>query len=105
MVFTLPAPIADLAYQNKAAMYGLLFGPRCALRAAPAALALAGAGVLRIKVRRLAASQANLLVAGRRQGGVTSTVTEALLSPGVGSEMSGASKRKDSEPPVAVTFR
>ena len=25
VVFTLPAPIADLAYQNKAAMYGLLF--------------------------------------------------------------------------------
>jgi Transposase zinc-binding domain len=26
VVFTLPAPIADLAYQNKAAVYGLLFG-------------------------------------------------------------------------------
>lgn len=25
MVFTLPAPIADIAYQNKAALYGLLF--------------------------------------------------------------------------------
>ena len=25
MVFTLPAPIADLAYQNKAGLYGLLF--------------------------------------------------------------------------------
>jgi len=25
VVFTLPAPIADLAYQNRAAMYGLLF--------------------------------------------------------------------------------
>ena len=25
MVFTLPAPIADIAYQNKAAIYGLLF--------------------------------------------------------------------------------
>ena len=25
VVFTLPAPIADLAYQNKAAIYGLLF--------------------------------------------------------------------------------
>jgi Putative transposase/Transposase zinc-binding domain len=25
VVFTLPAPVADLAYQNKAAMYGLLF--------------------------------------------------------------------------------
>ena len=25
LVFTLPAPIADIAYQNKAALYGLLF--------------------------------------------------------------------------------
>ena len=25
MVFTLPAPIADIAYQNKAVVYGLLF--------------------------------------------------------------------------------
>ncbi len=25
VVFTLPAPIADIAYQNKAAIYGLLF--------------------------------------------------------------------------------
>ena len=25
VVFTLPAPIADIAYQNKAALYGLLF--------------------------------------------------------------------------------
>ena len=25
MVFTLPAPIAELAYQNKALIYGLLF--------------------------------------------------------------------------------
>ena len=25
VVFTLPAPIADIAYQNKSAVYGLLF--------------------------------------------------------------------------------
>ena len=25
MVFTLPAPIADIAYQNKSVVYGLLF--------------------------------------------------------------------------------
>ena len=25
VVFTLPAPVADIAYQNKAALYGLLF--------------------------------------------------------------------------------
>jgi len=25
VVFTLPAPIADIAYQNKAVVYGLLF--------------------------------------------------------------------------------
>jgi len=30
MVFTLPAPIADIAYQNKAAIYDILF------KAAPA---------------------------------------------------------------------
>jgi hypothetical protein len=28
VVFTLPAPIADIAYQNKAAVYGLLFATR-----------------------------------------------------------------------------
>jgi hypothetical protein len=27
MVFTLPAPIADIAYQNKAVMYDLLVSP------------------------------------------------------------------------------
>jgi hypothetical protein len=31
VVFTLPAPIADIAYQNKAVVHGLLFEvlPRC----------------------------------------------------------------------------
>jgi len=29
VVFTLPAPIADIAYQNKAAIYGLLFRCNC----------------------------------------------------------------------------
>src|SRR5450755_1477103 len=29
VVFTLPAPIADIAYQNKAVIYGLLFRNPC----------------------------------------------------------------------------
>ena len=35
VVFTLPAPIADIAYQNKAVIYGLLFDVAAETLAAP----------------------------------------------------------------------